>query len=141
MPAAAAEGQPAALSLAEKAVCKVVYGAPRPRPLLLPVGLELWLYVQKMRNLQRRRWVAPGRAGAHRQRAGPGGRRGRAGWREQGLLALDALPGAAPGGLPGRQGPVLDPPVYVMMSHQGAPPTPLMSGLQALPKPETFAPR
>lgn len=44
-----------ALSLAEKAVCKVVYGAPRPRPLLLPVGLELWLYVQKMRNLQRKR--------------------------------------------------------------------------------------
>ncbi|XP_036095150.1 G-protein-signaling modulator 1 isoform X3 [Rousettus aegyptiacus] len=58
MPAAAAEGQPAALSLAEKAVCKVVYGAPRPRPLLLPVGLELWLYVQKMRNLQRRRMEA-----------------------------------------------------------------------------------
>lgn len=49
-----------ALSLAEKAVCKVVYGAPRPRPLLLPVGLELWLYVQKMRNLQRKRW-GPGR--------------------------------------------------------------------------------
>ncbi|KAB0388526.1 hypothetical protein E2I00_009600, partial [Balaenoptera physalus] len=38
-------GPPVALSLAEKAVCKVVYGAPRPRPLLLPVGLELWLYV------------------------------------------------------------------------------------------------
>lgn len=54
------EGQPLALSLAEKAVCKVVYGAPRPRPLLLPVGLELWLYVQKMRNLQRKRWE-PGR--------------------------------------------------------------------------------
>lgn len=54
MPAAAKEGPPAALSLAEKAVCKVVYGAPRPRP-LLPVGLELWLYVQKKRNLQRKR--------------------------------------------------------------------------------------
>lgn len=68
MPAAAVEGQPAALSLAEKAVCKVVYGAPRPRPLLLPVGLELWLYVQKMRNLQRKRWV-----GARRD-TGPLGR-------------------------------------------------------------------
>ncbi|XP_045323861.1 G-protein-signaling modulator 1 isoform X2 [Leopardus geoffroyi] len=56
MPAAPAEGQPVALSLAEKAVCKVVYGAPRPRPLLLPVGLELWLYVEKMRrHLQRKR--------------------------------------------------------------------------------------
>lgn len=66
MPAAALEGQPAALSLAEKAVCKVVYGAPRPRPLLLPVGLELWLFVQKMRNLQRKRWVGArqGRPGA-----------------------------------------------------------------------------
>ncbi|XP_005408568.1 PREDICTED: G-protein-signaling modulator 1 isoform X3 [Chinchilla lanigera] len=52
------EGQPLALSLAEKAVCKVVYGAPRPRPLLLPVGLELWLYVQKMRNVRRERMEA-----------------------------------------------------------------------------------
>ncbi|EDL93516.1 G-protein signalling modulator 1 (AGS3-like, C. elegans), isoform CRA_e [Rattus norvegicus] len=58
MLASAMEGQPLALSLAEKAVCKVVYGAPRPRPLLLPVGLELWLYVQKMRNLQRKRMEA-----------------------------------------------------------------------------------
>lgn len=65
MQAAAMEGQPLALSLAEKAVCKVVYGAPRPRPLLLPVGLELWLYVQKMRNLQRKRW-GPGRRQASR---------------------------------------------------------------------------
>lgn len=55
MLAAVMEGQPVALSLAEKAVCKVVYGGPRPRPLLLPVGLELWLYVQKMRSLQRKR--------------------------------------------------------------------------------------
>uniref|UniRef100_A0A2K5Q894 G-protein-signaling modulator 1 n=2 Tax=Cebus imitator TaxID=2715852 RepID=A0A2K5Q894_CEBIM len=58
MPSAAVEGPPLALSLAEKAVCKVVYGAPRPRPLLLPVGLELLLYVQKMRNLQRKRMEA-----------------------------------------------------------------------------------
>lgn len=58
--AAAAEGQPVALSLAERAVCTVVYGAPRPRPLLLPVGLELWLYVQKMRNLQRKRSAGSG---------------------------------------------------------------------------------
>ncbi|MEJ1271816.1 hypothetical protein NN561_002662 [Cricetulus griseus] len=57
MQATTMEGQPLALSLAEKAVCKVVYGAPRPRPLLLPVGLELWLYVQKMRNLQRKRTI------------------------------------------------------------------------------------
>lgn len=55
MPATSAEGPPVALSLAEKAVCKVVYGAPRPRPLLLPVGLELWLYAQKMRDLQKKR--------------------------------------------------------------------------------------
>lgn len=69
----AMEGQPLALSLAEKAVCKVVYGAPRPRPLLLPVGLELWLYVQKMRNLQRKRW-GPGRCQASKPGAwvGPG---------------------------------------------------------------------
>ncbi|EHB04828.1 G-protein-signaling modulator 1 [Heterocephalus glaber] len=52
------EGQPLALSLAEKAVCKVVYGTLRPRPLLLPVGLELWPYVQKMRNMQRKRMEA-----------------------------------------------------------------------------------
>lgn len=65
MLATAMEGQPLALSLAEKAVCKVVYGAPRPRPLLLPVGLELWLYVQRMRNLQRKRW-GPGRFWASR---------------------------------------------------------------------------
>ncbi|XP_016066513.1 PREDICTED: G-protein-signaling modulator 1 isoform X3 [Miniopterus natalensis] len=58
MLAVAMQGQPVALSLAEKAVCKVVYGAPRPRPLLLPVGLELWLYMQKMRNLQRTRMEA-----------------------------------------------------------------------------------
>ncbi|XP_066111845.1 G-protein-signaling modulator 1 isoform X5 [Saccopteryx bilineata] len=58
MPAAATEGPPVALSSAEKAVCKVVYGAPRPRPLLLPVGLELWLYVQKRRDLQRTRMEA-----------------------------------------------------------------------------------
>lgn len=64
MPAAAPEGPPAALSLAEKAVCKVVYGAPRPRPLLLPVGLELWLYVQKMRDLRGKR--CGGRAGTCR---------------------------------------------------------------------------
>lgn len=73
MPAASAEGQPVALSSAEKAVCKVVYGAPRPRPLLLPVGLELWLYVQKMRNLQRKR--CGGQAGSW----GPRGR-----WRSRG---------------------------------------------------------
>jgi hypothetical protein len=73
MLASAMEGQPLALSLAEKAVCKVVYGAPRPRPLLLPVGLELWLYVQKMRNLQRKRW-GPGRYRVSRPGAwvGPG---------------------------------------------------------------------
>lgn len=148
MPAAAVEGQPAALSLAEKAVCKVVYGAPRPRPLLLPVGLELWLYVQKMRNLQRTRWVAPGRAQGHTgsARAPGGGRQPRGqgavgGSGEYGPLALNALPGASPGGLPGCQGPMLDPPVYVMMSHQGAPRTPWMSGPQAFPKPEAFAPR
>ncbi|XP_036983661.2 G-protein-signaling modulator 1 isoform X4 [Artibeus jamaicensis] len=52
------EGQPVALSLAEKAVCKLVHGAPCPRPLLLPLGLELWLYVQKMRSLRRRRMEA-----------------------------------------------------------------------------------
>ncbi|XP_007945228.1 G-protein-signaling modulator 1 [Orycteropus afer afer] len=53
-----AEAQPSALSLGEKAMCKVVYGAPRPHPLLLPVGLELWLYVQRMRNLRRSRMEA-----------------------------------------------------------------------------------
>lgn len=71
MLSSAMEGQPLALSLAEKAVCKVVYGAPRPRPLLLPVGLELWLYVQKMRNLQRKRW-GPGRYWVSRPGQGMG---------------------------------------------------------------------
>lgn len=67
MPAVAMEGQPVALSLAEKTVCRVVYGAPRPRPLLLPVGLELWVYVQKMRN---RRTRCSGHLGGHRGRGG-----------------------------------------------------------------------
>lgn len=81
MPAAAPEGPPAALSLAEKAVCKVVYGAPRPRPLLLPVGLELWLYLQKMRDLRGKRcggWAGTCRGGA------------------VGLPTWDPLPGASP---------------------------------------------
>lgn len=76
MPAASTETQPVALSLAEKAVCKVVYGAPRPRPLLLPVGLELWLHVQKMRNLRRKRcggqW-GRGRGGQGLEGLGPSG--------------------------------------------------------------------
>jgi hypothetical protein len=71
MPASSGEGQPLALSLAEKAVCKVVNGTHRPRPLLLPVGLELWLYVQKMRNLQRKRC---GQVGGHMGWAGVGPR-------------------------------------------------------------------
>lgn len=71
MLAAAAEGQPVALSMAHKAVCKVVYGAPCPHPLLLPVGLELWLYVQRMRHLQGKRCAgllvggAPGQRTRH----------------------------------------------------------------------------
>ena len=87
MPAAPAEGQPVALSLAEKAVCKVVYGAPRPRPLLLPVGLELWLYVEKMRrHLQRKRCRGPGgRPGGQGAVGGSWGQ-----WRGRGLPALDA---------------------------------------------------
>lgn len=55
MPAPAPDARPVALSLAEKATCKVVYGALRPRPLLLPLGLELWLYAQKTHGLRRPR--------------------------------------------------------------------------------------
>ena len=84
MPAAAPEGPPAALSLAEKAVCKVVYGAPRPRPLLLPGGLELWLYVQKMRDLRGKR--CGGQAGGQATCRGGGGAPG------------TPLPGASAGG-------------------------------------------
>lgn len=113
MPAAVMEGQPVALSLAEKAVCKVVYGGPRPHPLLLPVGLELWLYVQKMRYLHRKR------CGRHRgghwgrqavtgwgwghgcQLGGPGVAGGSWDkWRGWGLLAPDTLPSASPRYLP-----------------------------------------
>lgn len=109
MLASTTEGQPVALSLAEKAVCKVVYGAPRPRPLLLPVGLELWLYVQKMRNLQRRRcgtrrggtW---GDGGARPARGWALGWRSRCSWTILGsgeLLVLVPLQVACPHG----QGP------------------------------------
>lgn len=113
MLASTTEGQPVALSLAEKAVCKVVYGAPRPRPLLLPVGLELWLYVQKMRNLQRRRCgtCLGGHLGGRRGMTGQG-----MGARLEVKVQLEDLgiggasgSGASPGGLPTWAGPVLDP--------------------------------
>ncbi|XP_064146756.1 G-protein-signaling modulator 1 isoform X6 [Loxodonta africana] len=58
MPATTSETQPVALNPREKAVCKVVYGAPRPRPLLLPVGLQLRLYVLRVRTLRHSRMEA-----------------------------------------------------------------------------------
>ena len=135
MPAAATEGPPVALSLAEKAMCKVVYGAPRPRPLLLPVGLELWLYVQKMRNLQRKRcgggWV---RAGGHHAVAGS--------WDKEGGGASDL-------GRPAWCLPRWPPHVQAWLAFpvcrsrrqlqtpQHCAPAPLTSRPRALPKPET----
>ncbi|XP_072286869.1 G-protein-signaling modulator 1 isoform X1 [Pyxicephalus adspersus] len=43
------------LSLGEKAVCRIVYCGPRPRVLLLPMALELWVYVQKTRSMHKKR--------------------------------------------------------------------------------------
>lgn len=53
-PLAALKPQLAVLDL-DKVVCKIVHCGPQPRCLVLPVGLELWVYVQKMRNLQKKR--------------------------------------------------------------------------------------
>nr|XP_009940751.1 PREDICTED: G-protein-signaling modulator 1 [Opisthocomus hoazin] len=46
------------VNLTERPVCKIVPSRPQPRCFLLPVGLELWVYVQKMRNLQKKRMEA-----------------------------------------------------------------------------------
>ncbi|PKU38157.1 g-protein-signaling modulator 1 isoform x1 [Limosa lapponica baueri] len=45
-------------NLRERPVCKIVPSRPQPRCFLLPVGLELWVYVHKMRNLQKKRMEA-----------------------------------------------------------------------------------
>ncbi|XP_055653419.1 G-protein-signaling modulator 1 isoform X3 [Falco peregrinus] len=46
------------MNLTERPLCKMVPSRPQPRCSLLPVGLELWFYVQTMRNLQKRRMEA-----------------------------------------------------------------------------------
>ncbi|XP_037255858.1 G-protein-signaling modulator 1 isoform X3 [Falco biarmicus] len=46
------------MNLTERPLCKMVPSRPQARCSLLPVGLELWFYVQTMRNLQKRRMEA-----------------------------------------------------------------------------------
>ncbi|KAM4696040.1 G-protein-signaling modulator 1 [Rhinophrynus dorsalis] len=58
MPNSGVKEDTSTLSLGEKAVCRIVYCGPRPRVLLLPLALELWLYVQKTRNMQKKRMEA-----------------------------------------------------------------------------------
>ncbi|XP_040505354.1 G-protein-signaling modulator 1 isoform X5 [Gallus gallus] len=58
MPSASSKPQLPLVSSAVRAVCKTVPGGAQPCSLLLPVGLELWVYVQKMRRLQKRRMEA-----------------------------------------------------------------------------------
>eukprot|EP00075_Anas_platyrhynchos_P002415 XP_005022767.1 G-protein-signaling modulator 1 isoform X1 [Anas platyrhynchos] len=58
MPSASSKPQVSAVNLTARAVCKIVPSRPQPRCFLLPVGLELWVYVQKMRNLQKKRMEA-----------------------------------------------------------------------------------
>lgn len=129
--AAAMEGQPVALDLAEKAVCKLVYGAPRPRSLLLPVGLELWLYAQKIRNLQRTR--CGGRLG----RAGGGcwpraqGTVGGFGVSREGRASSPRYPAQCSSGGPPHisGGPCQTPPCLHLQQYPvRVPPTPLISG-------------
>lgn len=55
MPSASSKPQVSPVNLTARAVCKIVPSRPQPRCFLLPVGLELWVYVQKMRNLQKKR--------------------------------------------------------------------------------------
>lgn len=57
MPESPVDDNRTSLSLGEKAVCRIVYCGPRPRVLLLPVALELWLYVQKTQSMHKKRWV------------------------------------------------------------------------------------
>lgn len=142
MPAASAEGQPAALSLAEKAVCKVVYGAPRPHPLLLPVGLELWLYVQKMRDLQRKRCGGhPGSWGATGEGAGGQGAPGGSRAKERGGTPCCCLSG----GLLTFLAPVSDPLSVTQDGCAGhpirGPPASCSLGPQALPTRDPPSPR
>ncbi|XP_069627214.1 G-protein-signaling modulator 1 isoform X6 [Haliaeetus albicilla] len=58
MPSASSKAWVLPVNLTERPVCKVVPSRPQPRCFLLPVGLELWVYVQKMRNLQKKRMEA-----------------------------------------------------------------------------------
>ncbi|XP_050570541.1 G-protein-signaling modulator 1 isoform X1 [Cygnus atratus] len=58
MPSASSKPQVSPGNLTARAVCKIVPSRPQPRCFLLPVGLELWVYVQKMRNLQKKRMEA-----------------------------------------------------------------------------------
>ncbi|XP_010126310.1 PREDICTED: G-protein-signaling modulator 1-like, partial [Chlamydotis macqueenii] len=58
MPSASSKPWILPVNLTERPVCKIVPSRPQPRCFLLPVGLELWVYVQKMRNLQKKRMEA-----------------------------------------------------------------------------------
>ncbi|XP_069039380.1 G-protein-signaling modulator 1b isoform X2 [Lepisosteus oculatus] len=46
------------LSMAERAICRLAHSGPRPRPLLRPLDLELWIYVRKTRNKHKKRMEA-----------------------------------------------------------------------------------
>uniref|UniRef100_A0A663EXS2 G protein signaling modulator 1 n=1 Tax=Aquila chrysaetos chrysaetos TaxID=223781 RepID=A0A663EXS2_AQUCH len=58
MPSASSKPWVLPVNLTERPVCKVVPSRPQLRCFLLPVGLELWVYVQKMRNLRKKRMEA-----------------------------------------------------------------------------------
>ncbi|XP_074780039.1 G-protein-signaling modulator 1 isoform X4 [Athene noctua] len=58
MPSASSKPWVLPVNLTERPVCKIVPSRPQPRCFLLPVGLELWVYVQKMRNLKKKRMEA-----------------------------------------------------------------------------------
>ncbi|XP_066568714.1 G-protein-signaling modulator 1b isoform X2 [Amia ocellicauda] len=46
------------LSVAEQALCRLAHRGPRPKPLLQPLGTELWIYVQKTRSKHKKRMEA-----------------------------------------------------------------------------------
>ncbi|XP_010077953.1 PREDICTED: G-protein-signaling modulator 1 [Pterocles gutturalis] len=58
MPSASSKPRILPVNLPERPLCKIVPSRPQPHCFVLPVGLELWVYVQKMRNLQKKRMEA-----------------------------------------------------------------------------------
>ncbi|XP_059494264.1 G-protein-signaling modulator 1b isoform X7 [Stegostoma tigrinum] len=58
MPTLQFKTQPLGFNMAEMAVSRLVHPGARPRAVLLPVSLELWFYVQKIKNMQKKRMEA-----------------------------------------------------------------------------------